>query len=91
MSELFWLVLHEAGCVPERKGSWPIGDSAKVLREFMRARPEALIDYVTVGEDGPSVEHGPEVLQMLDGRSMAFARRHNQRVAGAFARRSPRR
>ncbi|MFN3582957.1 hypothetical protein [Phenylobacterium sp.] len=81
LSDLFWLVLHEPGCVPVRKGPWPMKQTAKVLREFMRARPAAIIDYVTMGPDGPDFEHGPTALQIADGRSMNFGRRHNKRVA----------
>ena len=39
----FWLELREPRCVPERKGSWPLAQLAKILREFMAARPEAYI------------------------------------------------
>jgi hypothetical protein len=85
LDDRFWLVLHEPGCVPERKGPWRLTEQRRVLREFMRARPTALIDFVTIGSDGPQVQRGPECLQMLDGRSMAFARRHNASVRAAFA------
>jgi hypothetical protein len=84
-ANLFWLVLHEPGCVPERKGPWPKSRSCDVLREFMRARPRALIDYLWMEPDGPQVEHGPAWLSMLDGRSRPFVKRHNANVRAAFA------
>lgn len=84
-ADRFWLVLHEPGCVPERKGPWPLTMAAQTLREFIKARPKAYIDFLTIGHDGPDVEHGPEVLQMLDGRSMSVGRAHNQRTREAHA------
>ncbi|WP_371421496.1 hypothetical protein [Tardiphaga sp.] len=77
----FWLIIREPGMIPDRKGPFKITDTAKVLREFMTANPNAFIDYLTVTSDGePYVDHGPQVLQMTDGRSMATARKHNERV-----------
>lgn len=82
----FWLSLREPGCVPVRKGPWHRSAMAKVLREFIAARPTAYIDVITVGFDGsPEVQHGPEALQMRDGRSMRTASRHNDRVRKAEA------
>lgn len=84
--EKFWLFLREPGCVPQRKGPWNKDRSADVLREFIRARPTAYIDYVWIGHLGyPEVQHGPEVLQMIDGRSMSVGRKHNERVRVAEA------
>lgn len=52
----------------------------------MDARPSAYIQVLTVGEDGvPEVQHGPELLTMIDGRSAPKARRHNASVAQAHA------
>jgi len=80
----FWLIVREPGKVPERKGSWPHREVAHRLREFIAARPHAFIDVLTIGHDGvPEVEHGPEVLQYTDGRSMSVGRKHNQRVRAA--------
>lgn len=79
----FWLVLHEPGNVPQRKGPWPQRQIKSVLREFMAARPTAYIDVLTLEVDGPNVQHGPEVLQILDGRSMGVGRRHNARTREA--------
>lgn len=83
----FWLVLHEPGRVPERKGPWNQGNGEikRVLREFMAARPTAYIDVLTLHHDGPDVQHGPELLQMLDGRSMARGSRHNAQTGEAHA------
>jgi hypothetical protein len=79
--ERFWLIIREPGMVPDCKGPFKITDTAKVLPEFMAANPHAFIDYLTVTRDGePYVDHGPQVLQMTDGRSMAVGRRHNERV-----------
>src|SRR5690606_21691982 len=81
----FWLSLREPGCIPDRKGPWPKDQTAKVLREFIAERQTAYIDYITIGDDGPLIEHGPEVLQMVDGRSMSVGRKHNARVREAEA------
>lgn len=80
----FWLIVHEPGMVPVRKGSWPSTDTKKVLREFIAAYPDAYLHILTIGPDGaPDVDHGPEVLQMLDGRSMGTGRKHNARTLAA--------
>lgn len=80
----FWLIVREPGMVPERKGSWPHRDTAKVLREFIAARPRAFLDVLTIGSDGtPDVQHGPEALQMADARSMSTGSKHNARVRAA--------
>ncbi|RST30131.1 hypothetical protein HMF7854_04300 [Sphingomonas ginkgonis] len=80
----FWLVFQEPGCVPNRKGPWPVSRLAETLREAMKARLTSYIHVLTVDEQGvPHVEHGPEVLQMLDGRSMSTGRKHNARVREA--------
>jgi hypothetical protein len=82
----FWLVLQEPGRIPERKGPWLKSGMATVIREFIKARPTAYIHVLTVDEDGePSVDHGPETLQILDGRSMSTGRAHNARVRAAHA------
>lgn len=83
--DMFWLVLREPGSVPQRKGPWPRSRVRAVLREFITARPTAYIDVLTIGSDGPSVQHGPELLQMLDGRSIGVGRRHNARTRAAHA------
>jgi len=80
----FWLIVRAPGKVPERKGPWPHREAAHRLREFIAARPRAFIDVLTIDHDGtPEVEHGPEVLQYTDGRSMSVGRKHNQRVRDA--------
>lgn len=80
----FWLIVREPGMVPDRKGPWPHRDTARVLREFIAARPRAFLDVLTVDEDGtPWVEHGPQALQMADGRSMSVGSKHNARVRAA--------
>ena len=81
----FWLILHEPGRTPDMKGPWDGKAQARVLREFMTARPTAYIDVLSVSETGPLVQHGPEVLQMIDGRSMARGRRHNAQTREAHA------
>lgn len=86
-SNRFWLIIREPGTIPNRKGPFKITDTAKVLREFMAANPNAFIDYLTVTPDGePYVDHGPQVLQMADGRSMSVGRKHNERVKAAALR-----
>lgn len=80
----FWLIIREPGLVPDQKGPWPLEQTASILREFMAANPKSFIDYLTIDPDGsPYVDHGPEVLQMTDGRSMSVGRKHNARVREA--------
>lgn len=80
----FWLIVREPGMVPRQKGPFRQPDTAKVLREFIAANPRAFIDHLTIDADGaPWVSHGPEVLQMTDGRSMSVGRKHNERVREA--------
>lgn len=80
----FWLIIREPGLVPDQKGPWPLEQTATILREFMAANPKSFIDYLTIGPDGsPYVDHGPQVLQMTDGRSMSVGRKHNARVREA--------
>lgn len=85
ITDRFWLIVIDPGCVPERKGPWPVKETRRVLREFMRARPTSYVLNVREGFDGPWVNWGPEWLQMLDGRSMSVGRRHNAQVAVAHA------
>lgn len=89
LTSRFWLELREPGRVPERKGSWPHRQLAKVLREFMDARPTAFISVVTISHDGPHFEDGPEALMMADGRSMSTARKHLASTKRAFAPTAP--
>ncbi len=80
----FRLIVHQPGMMPSRKGSWPLDQTASILREFIKAYPRAYLHVLTVDEDGaPWVEHGPEVLKMLDGRSMSVGRKHNARTRAA--------
>jgi hypothetical protein len=82
----FWLELREPGKVPCRKGSFATRDTAKVLREFMEARPTAFISVVTIDSRGePHFEDGPECLEMCDGRAASLASRHRASSAAAFA------
>lgn len=82
----FWLELREPGCAPVRKGSWRLRDMARVLREFMEARPRAFITVITVDADGsPALQDGPEALMMADGRSIPTACRHIRTTREAFA------
>lgn len=86
MDDRFWLILRGPRCVPERKGSWPAGMMAKVLREFMKVRPGEFITVLTLGHDGdPIVQDGPECLEMIDGRSAARAKRHRASSLEAFS------
>lgn len=79
-----WLILREPGCVPERKGPFPTRTIAKTLREFMAARPGALIDVLTT-EGSPDIEDGTQALEIADGRSASVARRHRETTRAAFA------
>lgn len=82
----FWLTLRDPGRLPERKGPWPASQTASILREFIAARPTAYIDVLTWSPGyGPLIQHGPEVLQMRDGRSMSVGRKHNARTREAHA------
>lgn len=82
----FWLIVHEPGNVPDRKGSWPRSQLPQIMREFIDARPNAYLTVLTVGADGtPDVQHGPEALQMADGRSMSVGSKHNARTKAAHS------
>lgn len=84
LADRFWLIVREPGMVPDRKGPWPHRDTAKVMREFIAARPRAFLDVLTIGPDGtPDVQHGPEALQMADARSMSTGSKHNACVRAA--------
>jgi hypothetical protein len=86
----FWLVLQERGCVPRRKGPWPLTETAARLREFIAANPTAYIYVLMLDYRGePQIQWGPECLQMLDGRSMSVGRKHNERIASMEAARPP--
>jgi hypothetical protein len=86
----FWLVLQERGCVPRRKGPWPLTETAARLREFIAANPTAYIYVLMLDYRGePQIQWGPECLQMLDGRSMSVGRKHNERIASMEAVRPP--
>lgn len=81
-----WLILREPGKVPERKGPFDCGRLAPVLRELMHVRPAAFITVLTWHDGaGPSVQDGPECLEMIDGRSRPIAKRHRASTAAAFA------
>jgi hypothetical protein len=85
MDDKFWLELREPGNVPIRKGPFRQRDMATTLREFIDARPRALISVVTIGNDGPWFEDAPQALEIIDGRSRSVAERHRQSSAAAFA------
>ena len=71
-----WFELREPGCVPQRTGPIPATEVAAFLRDLFAHRPRAYVTVITVGHDGPSLQDGPECLQMLDGRSMSTGRKH---------------
>jgi hypothetical protein len=81
--ERFWLIVHEPGKIPVRKGPWRHVDTAKTVREFIAAYPTAYIHVLTNSYDGPWVEHGPEAMEMVDGRYSPTARQHNARTRAA--------
>lgn len=79
-----WVIIRDPGCVPDKNGPFPPSRVAAFLRLAMHARPYSYIEVVTAhfdeGNCEITVQDGPECLQMLDGRSMAGARRHNERL-----------
>jgi hypothetical protein len=80
----FWLVVHEPGMVSVRKGPWISSGFKSIIRDFIKAYPTAYLTVLTVDEAGvPHVEHGPEAIQMADGRSMSVGRNHNARTKEA--------
>jgi hypothetical protein len=82
----FWLIVHEPGKVPDRKGPWLHTGFREVMRDFIGAYPTAYLTVLTVDADGtPWVQHGPEALQMADGRSMSVGRKHNARTLAAHS------
>ncbi len=80
-----WIILREPGCIPQLKGPWPATMMTKVLREFMSARPAALLTVLSIADGHPLVTDGPEELQILDGRSASTARRHRRSTRLAWA------
>lgn len=81
----FWLELREPNCVPERKGPFRVKKTAEVLREFVKARPQAMISVVTIGYDGPWFEDAPTCLMQTDGRSTSTASAHIKSSNAAHA------
>lgn len=80
-----WFELREPGCVPERKGPIRPDGVASFLRELFKHRPQAYVTVITMGQDGPSLQDGPECLQMFDGRSMGTGRNHIASSSSAHA------
>jgi hypothetical protein len=77
----FWLVVHEPGLIPRIKGPYLDTGTKEMLRDFMRLYPTAYIDVLKINSSlSPEISHGPEVLQILDGRSMGTGRKHNERT-----------
>lgn len=90
LRDRFWLIVHEPGNVPVRKGSWEHRDLPKIMREFIAANPTAYLHVMTLDHLGhPQIDHGPELLQMADGRSMSVGRKHNARTRAAHALANP--
>ncbi|HWV44159.1 hypothetical protein [Pseudorhodoplanes sp.] len=81
-----WLILREPGKVPVQKGPFAARTIAATLREFMKERPNALITVLTWHDGGPSVQDGPECLEMIDGRAKHIAARHRRSTREAFGR-----
>lgn len=80
-----WLILREPGKVPEIKGPFGPQWVKAALREFMEARPSAFITVLDINHGQPSVQDGPECLEMLDGRSTSTARKHRASTRAAFS------
>lgn len=89
MGDHFWLYLRKPGNVPERKGPFRHADTKATLREFIAARPGEFITVVTLCHDGPHFEDGPQVLEILDGRSRGKAEKHRNSIDAAFANPAP--
>ena len=47
--------------------------------------PKCCGQTMSIDSGHPQIEHGPEVLQQTDGRSMSVGRKHNSRVREAEA------
>lgn len=86
MADRFWLELRAPDCVPERKGPFPVRDTARIIREFLEANPRCLFTVVTVDDAGvPLFEDAAETLEILDGRLRHLVKRHRASSAAAFA------
>lgn len=82
----FWIVVHEPGLIPRIKGPYLDTGTKEMLRDFMQVYPTAYIDVLKINDRlAPEISHGPEMLQILDGRSMSVGRRHNKRTSAAHA------
>lgn len=81
-----WIILREPGKVPELKGAFRPDQVKPFLVELTTFRQSALITVLTIDEHGrPSVQDGPECLEMLDGRFTNRAARHRAKTAAAWA------
>ena len=80
-----WLELREPGCVPMLKGPFRRDQLKPFLVELTTFRKSALITVITIGDDGkPSVQDGPECLEVLDARFAPRAARHRMNTDAAW-------
>ena len=80
-----WIILREPGRVPELKGPLARSGLKAFLFELTEVRPQAFITVLTMYESGPSVQDGPECLEMIDRRYSKRAARHRQNTKLAFS------
>jgi hypothetical protein len=86
-----WFILREPGCVPELKGPFEPSQVKGFLLELFSERRTAFVTVLTLGEGCPTVQDGPECLEMLDRRFRFRAARHRERTVAAFAAHAARR
>lgn len=78
-----WFILREPRCVPELKGPFAPANVKGFLIELMEARPTAFITVLTMHEGIPSVQDGPECLEMSDARYRRRASIHRRNTRAA--------
>lgn len=80
-----WIEMREPGGAPERKGPFNDGEHLKqFLIELFDHRPSALVTVIFMHPCGPSLQDGPECLEMMDGRCRNRASRHRANSAAAW-------
>ena len=80
-----WIIIRDAGCVPDRKGPFPDHLLKQFLREALEARMGSFVTVARVNGDDLHVEDGPQYLEIMDGRFRALAKRHRESTRAFLA------
>ena len=78
---VFWIIVADPGCVPERRGPIRnVNELAMSLRQLMDDRPWSHLIVARIDGDQLYLEDGTQALELIDGRSAPIARRHRERL-----------